>query len=161
MFLNRHVHHMNYMTYSSLCLLASNPFSSAPSGQALHCTGLTQTPCGSYLRQSQVTSRCDSVILKMLWMALAARICLMVSEMMSADSAARTSMEPRKRTMNSWWRMESGWQREKWQKGWKLRLKQLLFIYFTKIWGSSELILESFQKSSVLTLSLCMILIRT
>lgn len=54
-----------------------------------------------YFRQSQVTSRCDSVILKMLWMALAARICLMVSEMTSADSAALTSMEPRKRTMKS------------------------------------------------------------
>lgn len=65
---------------------------------------------GSYLRQSQVTSRCDSVILKMLWMALAARICLMVSEMTSADSALLTSMEPRKRTMKSWWRIESGQQ---------------------------------------------------
>jgi len=62
----------------------------------------------SYLRQSQVTSRCDSVIRKMLWMARAARICLMVSGMTSGDSAVFTSMEPRKRTMNSWWRIESG-----------------------------------------------------
>lgn len=63
--------------------------------------------CSSYLRQSQVTSRWDSVILKMLWMALAARICLMVSEMTSTDSAVFTSMEPRKRTIKSWWRIES------------------------------------------------------
>ena len=73
--------------------------------------GLSGASCSdadTYLRQSQVTSRCDSVILKMLWMALAARICLMVSEMMSADSAVLTSMEPRKRTMKSWCRMESG-----------------------------------------------------
>ena len=60
----------------------------------------------SYLRQSQVTSRWDSVILKMLWMARAARICLMVSEMTSTESLF-TSIEPRKRTMKSWCRIES------------------------------------------------------
>ena len=81
----------------------------------------THTLCGSYLRQSQVTSRCDSVILKMLWMALAARICLMVSEMTSADSAVFTSMEPRKRTMKSWWRIESG-QHEKHSPGFMLAI---------------------------------------